>query len=351
MSDNQNLSIWLSGALAVISCSSAFILSLQRTWLHRSQQQDPAPLRFDDKRDYTVPVADDTHRLTRITFATLTLTALAALDFYNVIQQAQGKEDYLWLTAVAATQLVAWLYATVLVLVSRRHKFPSEWGWILNVHLCILFTMTWCIAVYNVYEAYVNNPNDNWLHMLPTLLAVLLGTDLVYTTATAPRGPPYLDEHGKQVAGINVASIFSFLYFQWVTPLVQLAYKNKKLNNEDLPTLPPPFRGYNLYYIFGATRGKSLLKRIYASNSRAINIQIVLAVVTSLVYYAPAYFVNQLLVLIQSMDGKEDTISIRKGFVIVISLGVTIFVLGIVVGQLWYYGKLFSWSNYLECFC
>lgn len=337
MVENSSITVWLSGALALTACSSAFILSLQRTWLHKMRQTDPAPLRFDDKRDYTQPFADDTQRLTRLSFATFTLTALAALNLYNAVSLHQQEE---WaLAASYCAQFVSWLYAAVLVLVSRRHKFPSEWGWILNVHLCILYTTTWCIALYNIYEAFVLDPNDSWLHMLPTILSLLLGSDLVYTTATVSRGPPFLDENGKAVASINVASIFSFLYFQWVTPLVHLAFKNQKLTDDDLPTLPPLFRGHNLYYIFGATRGKSLLKRIYITNKPAIIIQVVLAIVTSLGYYIPAYFVNQLLILIQSMNGKEDTVSIRKGFVIVASLGASIFILGVVVGQLWYYGK------------
>jgi hypothetical protein len=243
------------------------------------------------------------------------------------------------MSAALGAQFISWLYAFVLVLVSRHHRFPSEWGWILNVHLCIFYCMSWCIAIYDLYEAYVVNPNDTWLHMLPTVLAILLGTDLVYTTATVPRGAPFVDENGKQVAAINVASIFSFLYFSWITPLIHLAYKKKKLTDDDLPTLPPLFRGRNLYYLFGATRGKSLLKRIYLTNKKAIIIQVVLAIVSSLAYYIPAYFVNRLLVLIQNMNGKEDDVSIRRGFVIVVSLGATIFILGLVVGQLWYYGK------------
>ncbi|OAD04627.1 hypothetical protein MUCCIDRAFT_140340 [Mucor lusitanicus CBS 277.49] len=175
--------------------------------------------------------------------------------------------------------------------------------------------------------------------MLPRLLALILGSDLVFTTATTPRGAPFLDENGRKVAAIDVASIYSFLYFSWVTPLINLAYKNKKLTDEDLPTLPPLYRGHNLYYIFGATRNKSLLKRIYTTNKKAIIIQVVLAFTTSLLYYVPAYFVNRLLTLIQNMNGVEDDVSIRRGFVIVASLGVTILILGIFVGQLWYYAS------------
>ncbi|KAF1805468.1 P-loop containing nucleoside triphosphate hydrolase protein [Mucor lusitanicus] len=331
---------WLSGGLALVTCGSAFVLSLQRTYLHKSQQKDRAPLVFDKQRDASVPVADDDTRFVRLTFGTLTLTLLSALNFYHaVIQQQQQKTSDWWITASACAQFVAWLYASVLVLVARRYRFPSEWGWILNVHLCVFFTMIWCIAVYDVYDAYVISPSDNWIHMLPRLLALILGSDLVFTTATTPRGAPFLDENGRKVAAIDVASIYSFLYFSWVTPLINLAYKNKKLTDEDLPTLPPLYRGHNLYYIFGATRNKSLLKRIYTTNKKAIIIQVVLAFTTSLLYYVPAYFVNRLLTLIQNMNGVEDDVSIRRGFVIVASLGVTILILGIFVGQLWYYAS------------
>lgn len=333
--------VWLSGALALISCLSAFILSLQRIWLHKSQQQNLAPLRFDDKRDPTSPFSDDTDRQTRLTFGTLILTLLSALNLFEIINGKQQQDDWS-LTASYCAQFISCLYTLVLVLVSRRYRFPNEWGWILNVHLAILYSMAWCNASYNLYEAFVLDPSDSWVYMLPTILTFFIYSDLVYVTMTASRGPPFIDENGKQVAAVNVASIFSLLYFQWASPIVQLAFKTKKLEDKDLPTLPPVFRGHNLYYIFGENRNKGLIRRMYLANRRAIIIQIVLAVIASSSYCLPAFLVNRLLVLIQSMDGKEDNESLRKGFLLVGSLGVTFVVLGIVIGQLWYYGSTFS---------
>ncbi|CEP08484.1 hypothetical protein [Parasitella parasitica] len=339
MTDSISIDAWLSGALALITCSSAFVLSLQRTHLHKLQQIDPAPLVFDTTRDTSVPVADDSSRLFRLTLGTLTLTLLSALDFYSIVIVQKPSSDEWLITASACARFIAWLYALVLVLVARRHRFPSEWGWIINVHLCVFYSMIWCIAVYDVYDAYISKPSDSWIHMLPSLLALILGTDLALTTATTSRGAPFVDDNGKQVASINVASIYSFLYFSWATPLINLAFKNKKLTDSDLPTLPPLFRGHNLFYLFGATRGKSLLKRIYLTNKHAILVQVVLAIVTSLAYYVPAFFVNRLLTLIQDMNGVEDSVSVRRGFVIVASLGATILILGLLVGQLWYYAS------------
>ncbi|OAD04478.1 hypothetical protein MUCCIDRAFT_140453 [Mucor lusitanicus CBS 277.49] len=188
-----------------------------------------------------------------------------------------------------------------------------------------------------MYDAYVLRPSDNWIHILPRLVALILGSDLVFTTATTPRGAPFLDEHGRKVAAIDVASIYSVLSFSWVTPLIHLAYRNKKLTNEDLPTLPPLNRGHNLYHLFGKTRGNnSLLRRIYLMNRKEVILQIVLAILLSLSYFAPAYFVNRLLTLIQDMDGQKEDASVTKGFVIVACLGATIMVSGLLMGQFWY---------------
>lgn len=330
--------VWLSGALAITSCFSAFILSLQRTWLHKSQQQNSAPLRFDDNRDPISPSADDTVRQNRLTFGTLLLASLSALKLYEVIEGMQQQED--WSLIVShCIQFVSCLYTLVLVLVSRRYRFPDEWGWILNVHLAILYSMAWCNALYNLYKSYILTPSESWAHMLPTILTFSLYVDLVYVTMTASRGPPFIDENGKQVAAVNVASIFSLLYFQWATPIVQLAFNTKKLEDKDLPTLPPLFRGHNLYYIFGENRNKSLIRRMYLANRRTVIIQITLAAIAAASYCLPAFIVNRLLTLIQSMNGKEDSESIRKGFLIVAGLGVSVAVLGIVVAQLWYFGN------------
>ncbi|CAO3621789.1 unnamed protein product [Mucor fragilis] len=345
MTDNIPVNAWLSSALALVTCGSAFVLSLQRTYLHKSQQMERAPLVFDKQRDPSAPVVDDDARFVRLTFGTLTLTLLTALDFYQTVIQQQRQTSDWWTTASACVQFVAWLYASVLVLLARRHRFPSEWGWILNVHLCVFYTMIWCIAVYDVYDAYVIHPSDSWIHMLPRLLALILGSDLVFATATTPRGAPFLDGQGRKVVAMDVASIYSFLCFSWVNPLVHLAYKNKKLTDQDLPTLPPLLRGHNLYHLFGKTRGNSLLRRIYLMNRKEVVVQIVLAALLSLSYFAPAYFVNRLLTLIQDMDGQKQDASIRKGFVIVACLGAAVMVSGLLMGQLWYMATCFTESR------
>ncbi|CEG65978.1 hypothetical protein RMATCC62417_02643 [Rhizopus microsporus] len=338
MSDSV-FAIGTTSALALVTASSSFILTLQRIYFHKSQQKDLSPLQFDTKRDLTVPITDDTNRLNRLTFSTLVIALLSAFNFYTAVDKDNNSHDWIKV-ASACVQFIAWLYAFVLVLVSRRHQFPNEWGWILNTHLFIFYFAAWCVAIYNLYSALVLNPNDTLIHLLPNVLAVILGADLICSTGSADKGPQFLDEEGRPVIGVESTSIFSFLSFRWVSPLVTYAYNNKKLTEDDLPSLPPLFRGYNLFYIFGASKGKSLVRRIYLANRRAIIIHVTLAIVSSILYYLPAFFINRLLFLIQDMKGEEDSESLRKGFLLVIGVALTLFIIGLTTSQVWYYASV-----------
>ncbi|CAO3698324.1 unnamed protein product [Rhizopus stolonifer] len=326
------ITIGIASTQAAVTALSAFTLSIQRAYLHKTKET--SNLRFDTKCKSAE--TDDSNHLNRLSIDTLGLMVLSVYEFYREIDHPTS-----WYhQASSCVQLIAWLYASVIVLVAKKHALPSTWGWNLNIHLFLLYLVAWVISIYNFYAATVSNPNDTMLHLLPSLLYLIFTSDLLYTSGTRPRGIQHLDENDKPVIAVEVASIFSFLYFNWATPLVHLAYQNQTLTDKDLPSLPALFRGYNLFYIFGETKqAKSLLKRLYLANRRPIWIQIVMALLSSMFYYLPAYFVNQLLLLIQAMNGQGDATMIRQGFVLVIGLGVTIFVLGLITGQLWYFAS------------
>ena len=83
--------------------------------------------------------------------------------------------------------------------------------------------------------------------------------------------------------------------------------------------------------------------RILKANQTAIIIQVIAALVASFMYYLPAYFIGQILFLIQEMGaGKHKETGYRDGFLLVLGLGTCIVSLGVVIGQLWYWGNLFT---------
>ena len=340
---------WIAIAFASVACSSAIILSLQRAYDHKTKRQEeagpePSPLHFDDKRDLTVPFADN-DRAERISLENAVFLLFSIYNLYSTVQSLSGnRSTHRVHNVVGITlSLATWLYAFALALTSQRHKLPNDWGFVLNCHLCVIYFIAWCTSIYNFY-ALTQRTEDwvTWSEGVPQLVELLLSTDLLYITSTARRGQPFLDENGRVVARVNVSSIFSFLFFTWIQPLIDVAYKKKQLEDGDLDTLPPIYRGYNLFYMFGATRGRGLLYRIFKANQTAITIQVVTGFVASLMYYLPAYFIGQLLLLIQEIDaGKRQETGYRDGFLLVLGLGVCIIALGVIVGQLWYWGNFF----------
>ena len=348
--DSIPRSFWIALAFASVACSSAIILSLQRVYDHKTKRQEeagpePSPLHFDDKRDLTVPFADN-DRTGRISLENAVLLSFSIYDLYSTVQSLSSDRSTFQIYNVVgiALSLTTWVYAFALALTSQRHKLPDGWGFVLNCHLCAIYFIAWCASIYNFY-ALTQRTDDwiTWSEGVPQLVGLLLSIDLLYITSTARRGQPFLDENGRVVARVNVSSVFSFLFFTWLQPLIDVAHKKKQLEYDDLDTVPLFHRGYNLFYLFGATRGRGLLYRIFKANQTAITVQAVTAFVASLMYYLPAYFIGQILLLIQEIDaGKHRETGYRDGFLLVLGLGVCIVALGVIVGQLWYWGNFFS---------
>ncbi|CAO0789946.1 unnamed protein product [Mucor circinelloides] len=336
--------VWYSGALVITACISALVLSVQRGLYHtkRIQLQDNPiehHLTLDTKRSLDIPYADS-NRLERITYLTALLTVLAALDLKTTVQQQQQQDADMWYISSSVFIFLSWLYASVLALMSRRYQLPNRWGWVLNVHLCILYSVAWVVSVFKLWQVAATI-DMSWIQCLPFVLPVLLGLDLVFVTSTVKQGPPFLDKQGRQVCNINVESILGILYMNWCTPVVQVVTAKKaQLSDLDLPMMTPSFRAHNLFYTFGATRGENLILRLIKGNSEAILMQVGLSLFASVLYYAPAFFMNRLLQFLQDYnDGIDFEDPVQYGILLVLGMGVSIVVLGIFVGQQWYYAS------------
>lgn len=354
-------SIWSAAGLVGTACLSSLVLSVQRrfyasdTGSIRLAEEQPSssssrsikPLKYDHVRDYTVPFADDT-RLTRILFGTITMTALRLYDLYDAaLQLASHEKAAVYNVICIAMICIAWFYVLALTVVSRRYRLPNTWGFMLNIHLFVYYMTSLFVSLYCLWDAFrVHHSQLTLAQGLPLVLNILFSLDLIYTTGSIEQGPPFLDVDGQQdkdkkpapVAGITVASIFSFLYFNWGTPIVLGVYNNAK--DIHLPSLPPTYRGYNLYYMFGAERDRSLIHRLIHANLPALILQAITTAISAALYYGPAFFLNKLLNLIQEIDaGKQDEFYLIKGVMIVSGLSLSLMVLSIVVGQLYYWGK------------
>ncbi|KAI8886932.1 hypothetical protein K501DRAFT_330885 [Backusella circina FSU 941] len=340
------LSFWTSLVQGGAVATSAILLSAQRIYDHRridTSDYSTSHTKHYKTRDLTVPFSDGT-RLNRLLFSTAILTLICTTILVLDVQQLQkepGQADLVFRTIGGAVSLVCWLYYLVLSVVSRGYPLPDRWGWILNIHLSILFFVTLMTSIGVLIDTLWHQPNIPIGQAIPFVLMVLLGCDLVYATASATNGPPFLDENGKRVIDINEASLISRIFFNWMNPIARAAStKGGELSNDDLPMIPSTHRSYNLFYIFGKFRKhkKSLFYRIIRANWVAIVFQVILAIIVAIVYYIAPYFLNKFLELIQNDDNRDTRfLVIAFGYVCAMSIG-NIFV-QLVSAQLNYFGN------------
>ncbi|KAI8388117.1 P-loop containing nucleoside triphosphate hydrolase protein [Radiomyces spectabilis] len=342
------VSFWPAASTAVIACLSGIMLSVQRGSHHKSKialattddgNKYAVPLKFDEQFDPSVPFTDQ-HRLTRLNFGTLVLLSLTAYDLFLGVNAFSKTDAHSYLLIAQALTVVSWTYIFTLTLVSRCYRLPNAWGWVLNVHLFILFSVMFCGNLYQWFETLRSTVQVSWMQAIKSILSVFIGMDMVYTTGSTERSSPYVDENDRKVVAYDVSSIFSYLYFNWITPVVMMVYRKKEVTDDDLPALPPLFRAYNLFYIFKMHNSKSLLWRIVLTNKKPFVIQAVLAVLVATCNYIPQYFMNRVLVLLQDTDADHrDNDFTLKGFLLVTGLSLTVILIGIMDSHMWFWSS------------
>ncbi|KAG2204776.1 hypothetical protein INT47_004051 [Mucor saturninus] len=339
MSDEGYLAtVWSAIGLAGVACISSVVLSTQRRYYQKTVSlqygKDFSSIKLDHIRDYKVPF-DDSSRLTRLLFGTMVMTAISVYDLYEAVIQLSNnnKHGSATVSTIISTALVliAWIYILALSVNSRRYRLPNQWGWILNIHLFIFYMMSLFVSLYRLWDSFrLFHSQLSLAQGLPLVLGIIFSLDLFYSTGSIDQGPPFLEgeDNGDKtpVAGLTVASIFSILYFNWATPIIDSI--NTNAQHVLLPSLPHSFRSYNLYYIFREERKKSLIYRLVHANRSAIIMQSVCTIIAAGLYYGPAFFLNKFLNLIQDMDaGKEDEFYFIKGVIIVSGLSLSLVIL------------------------
>jgi hypothetical protein len=333
------ITFWFTIGQAVTLTVSSFTLSIQRAYCQIHTHHESAGqldhIKRDSVRDIINVPFSNGNRLTRINLEALFLAIVAA---YTLQIQTSSESDPIKLIGPALA-LILWIYSLVLSLAALQHPLPSVLGWTLNVHLFLIYSVLWVSSIANLmYETVCQSSND---HLFLLSWPVIIGADLVFSTVTVKNGSPFLDENGKPVTSKKVDSIIGIIFFNWLTPVVDLVNdRGGNLEDADLPTLPVLHRAYNLFYIFGETRGKSLLVRLIIGNLPALAKQIVLSFLMVVAQFGQPLFLNKLLLLIQDITAgtPADSKSMLLGLVFVIGMAVSGTIDNLLTAQLWFYG-------------
>lgn len=336
---------WTSTAVSSVALISSVVLSIQRAISHSAASVEYGQIFKTDKRRDESQFSDD-ERQKRLVPGTLVLVILAVYQLILSAQSFKGSTEqpnpFLFSVLGAIFQLIAWLYALSLAVMCRRYRLPDHWGWVLNVHLCVFYLAAFCVAIYNTVLAIRTLSQQPIAYSLYLFAWLFISWDLLFVTATTPRGAPYVDDEGRPVSTVTVSSCFSFIYFSWVTPLISTTYRKKQLDLDDLPTLPPTYRGRNLFYAFKKNRGERLFARLIKANAAGLTVQVSTALVGSVLYYAPPFVMNQILILITNIKkdhAEKDHERISEGYLYVFYLFVLSSLIGLVTAQTWYWGE------------
>lgn len=153
-----------------------------------------------------------------------------------------------------------------------------------------------------------SNEADIVLVAVHTLLSLVA----TWIIATAPGGPPRFyskarlagsqppvalataasDPSKANVTPLVEASPLACIAFNWATPIVRLG---ATIDPSNLPLVQASLRAKALFEEARASTGSSLLRRILHINRTLLLTQFVLSVIAAILYYAPAFFLQQVI--------------------------------------------------------
>lgn len=196
---------------------------------------------------------------------------------------------------------------------------------------------------------------------VPSLVLLLLSAVLQFTAfilaGTTPRCAPLLHPSTKSpVTLISSCSPLSYIFFGWISPVLAqglaAAKKDESVAEKDLPILPSQDRAANQWEMIKGSKHlmekspkgiNPLLWRILVVNKTLFFWQAALASLNSVLYYLPAFFLQQIVHFLELReqitlpeDPNSEYTSSSWGYLFCAGLLVSAVTEALVAGQLWF---------------
>ncbi|KAF8707606.1 Multidrug resistance-associated ABC transporter, partial [Rhizoctonia solani] len=289
--------------------------------------------------------------------------------WYITTNDLKTWDVYLWPLCL---QAIFFVYLLVLSVCSLHTRDVSV-HWNLTVHCSALSALVWtALLIAKVlprtprFAAQSQGPSspETWMEwfILFFLLAVVI------ISSTTNRAPPvyfppervYLSkslgslapETRNNVVGEVQASVASVLLFSYVTPIVMLGYHATSMEIRDLPILTGNMRAPHIYSTMRSIMrriklarrwkgkpgsGYELLYQLVYANRGMFLLQIFLSATSAALYYAPAWFLRELVKFLEvtrSTDKPQD-IDRAWGWMYCGGLLLSGMLVYLITGQLW----------------
>ncbi|KAG9126425.1 hypothetical protein FRC07_003485 [Ceratobasidium sp. 392] len=290
-----------------------------------------------------------TQKLIQAIAVALSLAAVCGHIGYSVTaRKLQGWDMLLLPWVLEASFLV---YLLVLAVHSVNSSNIST-HWALTIHSATLSVCGWTtLFIAKVlpetprFSTQSRDPPDTIENILDWAVLLLLLISTI-ASSTIPRAPAvyfppervyilksldsFAPETRDNVVGEVQASVASILLFSYVTPIVMLGYNSASMEIRDLPILKASMRAPHIYSTMRSItkrvklaprwRGKhgsgyELLYQLIVANKGMFLLQIALSGSSAVLYYAPAWFLQQLVKFLELTRGDKPQ-DIDKNWVI-----------------------------------
>ncbi|GES92340.1 multidrug resistance-associated ABC transporter [Rhizophagus clarus] len=189
---------------------------------------------------------------------------------------------------------ICWIYCmTLYMLICFVHE---RWKWTLNFHatsICIAACLcaTWQIRIASIFH------NDT--ELIIAILNLVNSIILCIISITTPKGPPVCNKGGRPITSIVYCSIWNFITFSTVIPLIYKSFKKNSLDDSDLDELPNDYTAIELYNKIRQWPSNNLLYRIWKANQNAFLLESFFVIISSFLHYLPILFLYSLLDFLQ----------------------------------------------------
>ncbi|CAE6396057.1 unnamed protein product [Rhizoctonia solani] len=293
----------------------------------------------------------------------------AHIGWYITTNNLKAWDAFLWPLCLQVTFFV---YLLVLSVCSLHTRDISA-HWDLTMHCSALSTLVWiALLIAKVLprtprftsQSQGSSSAETWMEWLVLLFLLVVAT----ISSTTNRAPPVyfppervyllksLDSLAPgttdNVVGEVQASVASVLLFSYVTPIVMLGYHAASMEIRDLPILTASMRAPHIYSTMRSTmrriklarrwRGKpgsgyELLYQLVYANRGTFLLQIFLSATSAVLYYAPAWFLRELVKFLELTRSTENPQNIDRawGWMYCGGLLLSGILVYLITGQLW----------------
>lgn len=343
---------WSAVLTSIILGASTIALSIQSAIERRSKEELVGLDVEDDTSDVCHPFSDS-ERQKRLVPLTLIIAAWNLGILLFECQHTHQGDPAVDTPTVRLIQLaclvLGWLYALALAILSCNYRLPNKWGWTLNVHLCVFYLVTFLGSSYSLGRLFLLPSDATSLYKVTAFSVWMIHFDLLFVTSTTRRGPLSLDKDGRPVQTVTTCSVLDIVTYLWVYSIVNIAQVDRHLEDEDLPALPKRNRARVLFQKMKQSRRMLIVKRLILVNALPITAQFTAATVASALRYAPPYMMNQILLLLTSMEKGEterNEISLATAYGYIAGLFTITIIHECIDMRIWHNGWKHNWVSF-----